>query len=164
MSDETEKKQRARSVIDIDNKKLTMIGEDGAATLYDLAALPANTTTYAIGRGVALRLGSVTDQSAEWAKLMAGTLPTERAAGVQAPSLTDQAIALAMRDELATAREIKKNDKTAYAGLLDEATAMVAKLEKAKKLTYRTDRRVIVYTASLKATAAPQMSLLEAGS
>ena len=152
---------RGSSVIDVAAKTLTLTASDGTTATYNLANLPADVAVFMTARGVALRLSKHADPAAAWAELVAGKLPSERSAKPKEKSIGDQAIALALRDEIAKARDVKKNDKAGFAALLEEAAKVVEGMDKAKKAAARETAAVLSYIASLKAASAPQTSLLD---
>ena len=159
--DETTKPDRQSSSVNVATKTLTMTGADGSAASYDLSKLPESVAVFLIGRGAASRLGRAEDPNAEWAKLVAGQLSTERSAKAKEPSIAHQAMALAVRDELAANRGVTKKDKEAHAALLTEAHTIVGGWDKAKKAEARQTGAVLAHTAVLRAAASPSKSLLD---
>ena len=155
------KADRQSSSVDVASKTLTMTAADGSAATFDLAKLPDAVMVFLAGRGAAQRLGRVEDPAAEWAKLVSGDVKIERSAKTREPSLTDQAIALGIRDELAAQRGVKKSDKAAYAELLTEAQGVVAGMDKPKKMAARQMGAVLSHIAALKGASAPAKSLLD---
>ena len=155
-----EKRTNARSSIDLAAKTLT-ISLNGASNTYDLKKLPENAATWAMGRGVMLRLQRTETPVSAFDDLCAGNIPAERAAGEKPLSLSDQAIALMLRDGLAKREGVTKKDRAAHEALLERAIATVRGMPKEKKAVEHKTREVIGYIASLRQAQAPQSSLLD---
>lgn len=162
MNDDTTTKTRTKSSIDIENERLTITGASGIQAVYDLTKLPKNVVTYAKGRLVVQRLGRTATPQSAFDDLVNGIVPQEHTGDNRALTDTEQAIALAMRDEMATRDGVtKKSNKAAYEALLEAAIAKVRELPVEAKKTMKAHKAVVTYLASLKAAKAPQGSLLE---
>ena len=162
MDQVTEAKARASSAIDVESKTLTLKAEDGSEATFNIGDLPTNAIVFMAARGVALRLGKHVDPAAAWADLVAGKLPTGKSSGkASEPTISEQATALAVRDELAAQAGVKKSDKVAYAELLTRAAAIVSGWDRAKKTEARQSSAVLAHIAVLKAAATPPKSLLD---
>lgn len=127
---------------------------------YDMNGLSDTTLKWLAGRGLVVYMGRQADRPAAWKKLVDGTMASRGPAKPKEPSDTEKAIAMAMADEMAEGRGVKKSEKDKMQAIMEEAARTVAGMSRSARTAARSNAAVLAYIAKLKGKGGQQTSLL----